>query len=73
MRHAYLAVLPGRPPGLTIAEIQQRLPAVLPQSLYPDGAKAGWWSKTVQLDLEAKGLIARDKVSPIRLHRRPRR
>lgn len=32
--------------------------AHLPESLFPGGAKAGWWTKAVQLDLEAKGLIA---------------
>ena len=25
-------------------------------------AKAGWWKKAVQLDLEAKGVIVREKV-----------
>jgi len=69
MRKAYLAVLTRRAPGLTIAEIQARLPARLPQSLYPGGAKAGWWSKTVQLDLEARGIVARTADSPIRLYR----
>jgi hypothetical protein len=29
----------------------------LPQNLFPGGAKAGWWAKTVQLDLEARGLL----------------
>jgi Family of unknown function (DUF6958) len=32
-------------------------------------AKAGWWAKTVQLDLEAKGTIARAKAKPLRLHK----
>ena len=36
--------------------------------LDPDGAKAGWWTKAVQLDLEAKGIIRREKVTPLRLH-----
>ena len=30
----------------------------LPEDLLPGGAKAGWWCKTVRLDLEAKGVIA---------------
>jgi hypothetical protein len=33
------------------------------------GAKAGWWAKTVQLDLEARGIIKRVKTSPLRLRR----
>jgi hypothetical protein len=41
----------------------------LPEDLYPGGAKAGWWMKTVQLDLEAKGAIVREKTTPLRLHK----
>jgi hypothetical protein len=67
MKKAYLKVLPGKSPGLTLAEISVRLSRELPQELYPDGARAGWWAKTVQLDLEAKGLVRREKTSPIRL------
>jgi hypothetical protein len=69
MKRAYLAVLPAAPPGLTIAQIRESLSARLPQDLYPNGAKAGWWAKTVQLDLEAKGVIKWVKTSPLRLHR----
>lgn len=69
VRQAYLKVLPGKSPGLTLAEISERLAGQLPQDLFPGGAKAGWWAKTVQLDLEAKGLVKREKTSPIRLHR----
>jgi uncharacterized protein DUF6958 len=69
MKKAYLKVLPGKSPGLTLAEISVRLSRELPQDLYPDGARAGWWAKTVQLDLEAKGLVRREKTSPIRLFR----
>lgn len=70
MKRAYLRVLPKAAPGLTLAEISERLPAHLPKELFPGGAKAGWWAKTVQLDLEAKGTIVREKCSPIRLHKR---
>ena len=56
-------------PGLTLAQISERLAGELPQDLFPGGAKAGWWAKTVQLDLEAKGLVRREKASPIRLYR----
>jgi hypothetical protein len=69
MKAAYLKVVPKREPGLTLAEIMQRLPAHLPEDLFPGGAKAGWWAKTVQLDLEAKGLVVRAKTKPLRLHR----
>jgi len=32
-------------------------------------AKAGWWVKTVWLDLEAKGILKREKTTPLRLHK----
>src|ERR1700686_4577731 len=54
MKHCYLAVLPKFSPGLTLTEIHERLHVHLPQGLFPNGAKVGWWAKTVQLDLEAK-------------------
>ncbi|MEI2300220.1 DUF6958 family protein [Ensifer sp. MJa1] len=69
MRDALLAVLPKAAPGLTVAEAKERLLPLLPQSLFPEGAKAGWWLKAVQLDLEAKGTIAREATKPLRLHK----
>jgi hypothetical protein len=69
MRRAYLKAAPGSPPGMTIAEIQKRLLPHLPDELFPAGAKAGWWAKAVQLDLEAKGILARGPGSPVRLWR----
>ena len=68
MKRAYLAVLPASAPGLTLLEIQERLIAQLPQNLYPGGARAGWWAKTVQLDLEARAIVKRVQTSPLRLH-----
>ena len=41
----------------------------LPADLFPGGAKAGGWMKTVQLDLEAKRIIAREKTKPLQWHR----
>lgn len=69
MKKAVLAVLPKASPGLTVAEVQHRVVAHLPEDLFPGGAKSGWWMKAVQLDLEAKGVIARTRSSPLRLHR----
>jgi len=69
MRTAVLAVLPGAAPGLTEADMRAAVLAHLPADLYPEGAKAGWWSKAVQLDLEARGVFAREKGSPLRWHR----
>lgn len=69
MRKALLAVLPSGPPGITVADAKAALLPHLPDALFPDGAKAGWWLKAVQLDLEAKGTIHRAKGSPVRLFR----
>lgn len=69
MRKALLAVLPAAAPGLTVAETKEKLLPLLPKDLFPEGAKAGWWLKAAQLDLEAKGTIEREATKPLRLHR----
>lgn len=69
MKRAILEVLPGTSPGLTVAEVQERVVAHLPGNLFPGGAKAGWWMKAVQLDLEAKGVILRERTAPLRLRK----
>ena len=69
MKDALLTVVPEAEPGLTIAEIKAGVLPLLPEDLFPGGAKAGWWLKGVQLDLEAKAVIARENSKPLRLHR----
>ena len=69
MRSALLKVLPSRSPGITLADATSAVLAHLPEDLYPGGARAGWWFKTVQLDLEARREIVREKTSPLRVHR----
>ncbi len=69
MRSALLKVLPAKPPGLTQAEMFAAVRPHLSAALFPGGAKANWWSKTVQLDLEAKSIIARQDIKPLRWHR----
>lgn len=69
MKQALLSVVPKAEPGLTVAEIKAGALPLLPEELFPGGAKAGWWLKGVQLDLEAKGVIARANSKPLRLHR----
>lgn len=69
MKRAFLKSLPKTSPGLTLAESRERLIAHLSEELFPDGAKVGWWAKTVQLDLEAKGFVAREKTKPLRLRK----
>lgn len=67
MRRALLKALPSKGPGLTLADLSRAVLEHLPQDSFPGGARAGWWLKTVQLDLEAKGIIAREKTTPLRL------
>ena len=69
MRRALIAVLPRRSPGLTQAEMFKAVRSHLPQDLFPGGATANWWAKTVQLDLEAKKIIARETSKPLRWYR----
>lgn len=69
MRDALLSVLPSQPPGLTVAQAKEKLLPLLPHALYPGGDKAGWWLKAVQLDQEARNVIARAPGSGVRLYR----
>lgn len=69
MKKAFWEILPDTPPGLTQKEIQTNVKAHLPEQEFPSGATSGWWAKTVQLDLEAKGLVAREKTTPLRWHK----
>jgi hypothetical protein len=68
MREALLRVLPVEAPGLTQGQMVEAVVPHLPTDLFPGGAKAGWWAKSVQLDLEAKGIIARESSKPLRWH-----
>jgi len=69
VRDAVLAVLPTQPPGMTVAEAKSAALPRLPEALFPGGEKAGWWIKAVQLDQEAKGVVARAPGCPVRLYR----
>ena len=69
MKIAFLHILPPSPPGLTQKEIQEGVIAHLPESLFPGGKTASWWAKTVQLDLEAKGVVNREQTKPLRWYK----
>ena len=64
---ALLKVLPKAEPGLTQSEMMSAVHKALPPGELRD--KSGWWTKTVQLDLEAKGVIVRDGNKPLRWRR----
>lgn len=64
---ALMKVLPKREPGLTDVEQIAAVRRALPPGDHR--TKAGWWTKTVQVDLEAKGMIRRNGRSPLRWRR----
>ncbi|MGD8967950.1 MAG: hypothetical protein PVI07_10625 [Anaerolineae bacterium] len=68
IKQAMLQVLPHGEPGLNQAEIREAVIPQLPDDLFPGGKTAGWWAKTVQLDLEAKGIVIREATKPLRWH-----
>lgn len=69
MKEAVLAALPAEAPGITPAELRERIVPILSQEHFPGGERAGWWMKGVQLDLEFKGLIARGSTKPVKIYR----
>lgn len=69
MHARFLAILPSAAPGLTVAQINDAVRPTLDPVLFPGGETCGWWVKTVQLDLEAKGVIKRGPKSPVSLWR----
>ncbi len=46
VRAFMLAILPATAPGLTHKEIMTAAKLELDQSLFPDGRKSGWWTKS---------------------------
>ena len=69
MKKVLVKVLPKKPPGLNQSEMQQAILPFLPQELWPNEQNSKWWAKTVQLDLEAKGIIVRTDQKPLTWHR----
>lgn len=63
MRDAMLQVMSAAP--MTAADIKDAAKPHLPKDLFPGGATSGWWAKTVQLDLEAKGILTRHATKPL--------
>jgi len=63
-RAAMLKLLPKREPGMTQSEMTKAMRKALSLDVFP-GTTSSWWMKTVQLDLEAKGLVLRDKTKPL--------
>jgi len=68
MRGLVLGVMPARAPGVTQAEMMAGVGRVAPRATFP-GSTHRWWAKWVQLDLEARGVLARELTKPLRWHR----
>lgn len=69
MKKVLLKVVPKQPPGISQTEMMEAILPHLPEELWPGGSKSAWWAKTVQLDLEAKGILARTLSKPLRWYR----
>jgi hypothetical protein len=59
-------VMPKDGPGLSQSEMMAAVKRAAPQDLFPGGATSGWWAKSVQLDMEAKGELERLPTKPLR-------
>lgn len=66
VRTAILAVLQREAAGLPFSELVAGVRTHLPERLFPGGTTCGWWTKNVQLDLEAKGILVRAATKPAR-------
>jgi hypothetical protein len=63
MRNAMMQIMGATP--MTATAIKEAAKPHLPSDLFPGGTTAGWWQKTVQLDLEAKGILQRHATKPL--------
>ena len=69
IREAILDAVPGEEPGLRFMDLSREVEQRAPERLFGN-ASVGWYTTTVKLDLEARGLIKRvPGVSPQRLVR----
>jgi hypothetical protein len=62
-RKVFLKVMPKKAPGVTQSEMMTLMKASMPKEF---GTTVGWWTKTVQLDAEARGEVVRDGGKPLR-------
>jgi hypothetical protein len=71
VRKAILSALPRGAAGLTFNELVAFVGQNVPRELFPRPGSLSWYTKVVQLDLEAKGLIERIAgEKPQRMRRR---
>ena len=67
-RKAFLKVMPKSGAGVTQAEMMALMKKALAGSEF--GSTVGWWTKTVQLDAEARSEVMRDGGKPLRWKRK---
>lgn len=76
VREAILTSLPANGDSLKFNDLLEKVDTLLkekqvPQHLFPKPGSVGWYTKTVQLDLEARGEIERvPNASPIQLRKK---
>ncbi len=69
VRKAILAVVPRSREGVPFKDLPRLVAARAPRSLF-QGRSVSWYTTTVKLDLEARGLIERvPRATPQRLRR----
>jgi uncharacterized protein DUF6958 len=70
IRKAILASLQRTKEGVTFKELVASVSVQVPGRLFPKGGSVSWYTKVVQLDLEAEGEIGRvPGATPQRLRR----
>lgn len=70
IRKAILATVPSTKDGVSFKELVASVRGHVPKELFPKRGSVSWYTKVVQLDLEAKGQIKRiPGVTPQRLRR----
>jgi len=67
-RKVFLKVIPKSGAGVTQSEMMALMKKALAGSDF--GSAVGWWTKTVQLDAEARGEVVRDSGKPLRWKRK---
>ena len=59
IRKAILASVPRNKEGVSFKKLVESVTARVPKELFPKQGSVSWYTKVVQLDLEAKGQIER--------------
>ncbi len=68
MNKSLLKVMPRKAPGFTQTEFIAAVGKIADRDVFPKHTYH-WWAKCVQLDLETRGELIREKVTPLRWHR----